>query len=173
MLCICIQISKAPNPQEERYPLPRIKLVVFVIDAVSWVQCCHKPSSCSLFHLSLTFSHLELSSFLFIRPSQPLSHDLDPVVFLCVRVIVCLMHCLETLDQQLHYSLVLLVCASRKSMSEYDPRLVAPTCLYLASKAEESTVQAKVLVFCIKRICNHLSMDLIDQFVESSNFSWA
>ncbi|KAG0496716.1 hypothetical protein HPP92_001407 [Vanilla planifolia] len=31
---------------------------------------------------------------------------------------------------------------TRKSLTEYDPRLVAPTCLYLASKAEESTVQA-------------------------------
>ncbi|XP_028965719.1 cyclin-C1-2-like isoform X2 [Malus domestica] len=41
---------------------------------------------------------------------------------------------------------------TKKSMSEYDPRLVAPTCLYLASKAEESTVQAKLLVFYIKRI---------------------
>ncbi|KAM1003510.1 hypothetical protein ACFX2C_003827 [Malus domestica] len=41
---------------------------------------------------------------------------------------------------------------TKKSMSEYDPRLVAPTCLYLASKAEESTVQAKLLVFYIKKI---------------------
>ncbi|XVF32137.1 hypothetical protein REPUB_Repub17cG0056000 [Reevesia pubescens] len=41
---------------------------------------------------------------------------------------------------------------TRKSMSEYDPRLVAPTCLYLASKAEESTVQARLLVFYIKKI---------------------
>ncbi|XP_057964096.1 cyclin-C1-2-like [Malania oleifera] len=40
----------------------------------------------------------------------------------------------------------------RKSMAEYDPRLVAPTCLYLASKAEESTVQARLLVFCIKKL---------------------
>ncbi|XP_009372218.2 cyclin-C1-2 [Pyrus x bretschneideri] len=40
---------------------------------------------------------------------------------------------------------------TKKSMSEYDPRLVAPTCLYLASKAEESTVQAKLLVFYIKK----------------------
>ncbi|XP_039024987.1 cyclin-C1-1-like [Hibiscus syriacus] len=39
---------------------------------------------------------------------------------------------------------------TRKSMTEYDPRLVAPSCLYLASKAEESTVQAKLLVFYIK-----------------------
>ncbi|KAI4329890.1 hypothetical protein MLD38_028223 [Melastoma candidum] len=42
---------------------------------------------------------------------------------------------------------------TRKSMSEYDPRLVAPTCLYLASKAEESMVQAKLLVFCIRKQC--------------------
>uniref|UniRef100_A0A6N2LDP8 B-like cyclin n=1 Tax=Salix viminalis TaxID=40686 RepID=A0A6N2LDP8_SALVM len=41
---------------------------------------------------------------------------------------------------------------TRKSMSEYDPRLVAPTCLYLASKAEESTVQARLLVYCIKKM---------------------
>ncbi|KAG9446079.1 hypothetical protein H6P81_012207 [Aristolochia fimbriata] len=40
----------------------------------------------------------------------------------------------------------------RKSMTECDPRLVAPTCLYLASKAEESTVQARLLVFYIKKI---------------------
>ncbi|PKA57476.1 Cyclin-C1-1 [Apostasia shenzhenica] len=44
---------------------------------------------------------------------------------------------------------------TRKSFSEYDPRLVAPTCLYLAAKAEESTVQARLLVFYIKKMCNH------------------
>ncbi|KAL0418000.1 UNVERIFIED_CONTAM: Cyclin-C1-1 [Sesamum radiatum] len=38
-------------------------------------------------------------------------------------------------------------------MTECDPRLVAPTCLYLASKAEESTVQARLLVFYIKKLC--------------------
>ncbi|GLT42245.1 hypothetical protein SLA2020_162580 [Shorea laevis] len=43
---------------------------------------------------------------------------------------------------------------TRKSMTEYDPRLVAPTCLFLASKAEESTVQTKLLVFYIKKIYN-------------------
>ncbi|KAK7265102.1 hypothetical protein RJT34_32718 [Clitoria ternatea] len=41
---------------------------------------------------------------------------------------------------------------TRKSMAEYDPRLLAPTCLYLASKAEESTVQARLLVFYIKKL---------------------
>ncbi|XP_062174273.1 cyclin-C1-2-like [Alnus glutinosa] len=41
---------------------------------------------------------------------------------------------------------------TRKSMTEYDPRLVAPTCLYLASKAEESTVQARLLVFYLKKM---------------------
>ncbi|XP_002320618.2 cyclin-C1-2 isoform X2 [Populus trichocarpa] len=41
---------------------------------------------------------------------------------------------------------------TRKSMSEYDPRLAAPTCLYLASKAEESTIQARVLSFYIKKL---------------------
>ncbi|KAK2995157.1 hypothetical protein RJ640_025387 [Escallonia rubra] len=44
---------------------------------------------------------------------------------------------------------------TRKSMTEYDPRLVAPSCLYLASKAEESTVQARLLVFYIKKLCNN------------------
>ncbi|KAM3373830.1 Cyclin-C1-1 [Capsicum chinense] len=42
----------------------------------------------------------------------------------------------------------------RRSLTEYDPRLVAPTCLYLASKAEESTVQARLLVFYIKKLCS-------------------
>ncbi|XP_009780810.1 cyclin-C1-2-like isoform X1 [Nicotiana sylvestris] len=40
----------------------------------------------------------------------------------------------------------------RRSMTEYDPRLVAPSCLYLASKSEESTVQARLLVFYIKKL---------------------
>ncbi|CAL0304545.1 unnamed protein product [Lupinus luteus] len=41
---------------------------------------------------------------------------------------------------------------TRKSMVEYDPRLVAPSCLYLASKSEESTLQARLLVFYIKKL---------------------
>uniref|UniRef100_A0A0D6R9B9 Cyclin-like domain-containing protein n=1 Tax=Araucaria cunninghamii TaxID=56994 RepID=A0A0D6R9B9_ARACU len=41
---------------------------------------------------------------------------------------------------------------TRKSFTEYDPRLVAPTCVYLASKAEESTVQAKLLIYYMKKI---------------------
>ncbi|KAG6628842.1 cyclin-C1-2-like isoform X1 [Carya illinoinensis] len=41
---------------------------------------------------------------------------------------------------------------TRKSMTEYDPHLVAPTCLYLASKAEESTVQARLLVYYLKKL---------------------
>ncbi|KAI5679932.1 hypothetical protein M9H77_01159 [Catharanthus roseus] len=40
----------------------------------------------------------------------------------------------------------------RRPITEYDPRLVAPACLYLASKAEESTVQARLLVFYIKKL---------------------
>ncbi|KAF7056955.1 hypothetical protein CFC21_064316 [Triticum aestivum] len=44
------------------------------------------------------------------------------------------------------------VC-TRKSMAEYDPCLVAPACLYLASKVEESTVQTRHLVFYIKMMC--------------------
>eukprot|EP00271_Cylindrocystis_brebissonii_P022141 TRINITY_DN8357_c0_g1_i1.p1 TRINITY_DN8357_c0_g1~~TRINITY_DN8357_c0_g1_i1.p1 ORF type:complete len:271 (+),score=56.66 TRINITY_DN8357_c0_g1_i1:318-1130(+) len=43
------------------------------------------------------------------------------------------------------------LCA-KKSFAEYDPRLVAPSCLYLASKAEECTVQAKVVVFYMKKL---------------------
>ncbi|GAQ90210.1 Cyclin family protein [Klebsormidium nitens] len=39
-----------------------------------------------------------------------------------------------------------------KSLCEYDPRLVAPACLYLASKAEESVAQAKLLVFYAKKL---------------------
>ncbi|KAI3996765.1 hypothetical protein MKX01_041065 [Papaver californicum] len=45
---------------------------------------------------------------------------------------------------------------TRKSMTEYDPRLVAPSCLYLASKAEESTVQARLLVFSLKNNVLHI-----------------
>ncbi|KAJ9697425.1 hypothetical protein PVL29_009305 [Vitis rotundifolia] len=41
---------------------------------------------------------------------------------------------------------------TRKAMTEYDPRLVAPTSLYLAAKAEESTVQARLLVFYIRKL---------------------
>ncbi|KAH7331698.1 hypothetical protein KP509_20G046800 [Ceratopteris richardii] len=40
---------------------------------------------------------------------------------------------------------------TRKSFSEFDPCLVAPTCLYLASKAEESTVPAKHLIYYMKK----------------------
>ena len=47
-------------------------------------------------------------------------------------------------------------------MTEYDPRLVAPACLYLASKVEESTVQARLLVFYIKKMCGE-SPDHIDR----------
>ncbi|MFS7902257.1 putative cyclin [Helianthus anomalus] len=41
---------------------------------------------------------------------------------------------------------------TRRSMTEYDPRLLAPSCLYLAAKSEESTVQARLLVFYIKKL---------------------
>lgn len=44
---------------------------------------------------------------------------------------------------------------TRKGFTEYDPQLVAPTCLYLASKAEESTVQAKLVIFYMKRYTKH------------------
>ena len=35
---------------------------------------------------------------------------------------------------------------------EYDPRLVGPACLYLASKTEESLIQAKVLFHFMRKI---------------------
>lgn len=41
---------------------------------------------------------------------------------------------------------------TRKSFTEYNPYLVAPTCLYLASKAEESPVQAKHLVYYMNKM---------------------
>ncbi|EPS62492.1 hypothetical protein M569_12301, partial [Genlisea aurea] len=40
----------------------------------------------------------------------------------------------------------------RRSMAEYDPYQVATACVYLASKAEESTVHARLLVFYIKKL---------------------
>ncbi|XP_024024210.1 cyclin-C1-2 isoform X1 [Morus notabilis] len=48
---------------------------------------------------------------------------------------------------------------TRKSLSEYDPRHVAPTCLYLAAKAEESTVQARLLVFYVKKMLGVVATD--------------
>mmetsp|Transcript_23258 Transcript_23258/g.72731 ORF Transcript_23258/g.72731 Transcript_23258/m.72731 type:complete len:138 (-) Transcript_23258:440-853(-) len=39
----------------------------------------------------------------------------------------------------------------RRSFSDYDPRLAAPACLYLASKAEETTIQAKHIVALVKK----------------------
>jgi hypothetical protein len=40
----------------------------------------------------------------------------------------------------------------RKSLCEYDPRLVGPACLYLACKTEESQVPAKVLYHFMRRM---------------------
>ena len=39
-----------------------------------------------------------------------------------------------------------------RSLHEYDPRLVAPACLYLACKTEESQVPARVLHQFCKRL---------------------
>ncbi|CAL9104177.1 unnamed protein product [Musa textilis] len=58
---------------------------------------------------------------------------------------------------------ICLFSVCRKSMTEYDPRLVAPTCLYLASKVEESTVQARLLVFYIKKMCNYAGASSSDE----------
>ncbi|CAH8359484.1 unnamed protein product [Eruca vesicaria subsp. sativa] len=41
---------------------------------------------------------------------------------------------------------------TRKSMVEFEPRLVALACMYLASKAEESIVQARNVIFYIKKL---------------------
>ncbi|XP_018436650.2 cyclin-C1-1 isoform X2 [Raphanus sativus] len=41
---------------------------------------------------------------------------------------------------------------TRKSMVEFEPRLVALACMYLASKAEESIVQARSVIFCIRKL---------------------
>ncbi|XP_020525494.1 cyclin-C1-1 isoform X2 [Amborella trichopoda] len=51
---------------------------------------------------------------------------------------------------------------TRRSMTEYDPCLVAPTCLYLASKAEESTVPAKLLVFWLKKLYDRYKFEIRD-----------
>ena len=36
--------------------------------------------------------------------------------------------------------------------SEYDPRLLAPACLYLACKAEEAQLQAKLLFYAMRKV---------------------
>ncbi|CAF2144124.1 BnaA02g30360D [Brassica napus] len=41
---------------------------------------------------------------------------------------------------------------TRKSMVEFEPRLVALACMYLASKAEESIVQARNIIFYIRKL---------------------
>ena len=60
-------------------------------------------------------------------------------------------------------------------MSDYDPRLIAPTCLYLASKVEESTVQARLLVFYIKKMCgmsyNHVYCHIYMEKLQQTTFS--
>ncbi|KAK9821703.1 hypothetical protein WJX74_010599 [Apatococcus lobatus] len=45
---------------------------------------------------------------------------------------------------------------------EYDPRMVAPACLYLASKTEESLIQAKVLFHFMKRISGQHPIPILD-----------
>ncbi len=40
----------------------------------------------------------------------------------------------------------------RNEFSEWDPRQVAPACVYLASKTEESPLQAKILVQYVKSL---------------------
>jgi len=39
----------------------------------------------------------------------------------------------------------------RRCLCEYDPRAVAPACLYLAAKAEEAQAQAKALFHFMKK----------------------
>jgi cyclin C len=55
---------------------------------------------------------------------------------------------------------------TRKSLTEYEPRLVAPTCLYLACKAEESVVHAKLLVFYMKKLCKFFFVFCFQNFLE-------
>ena len=57
-------------------------------------------------------------------------------------------------------------------MTEYDPRLVAPTSLYLAAKAEESTVQARLLVFYVRKLSNHLLLSMMLNCGFSSPVLW-
>lgn len=40
----------------------------------------------------------------------------------------------------------------KKSFCEYDPRHVGPVCLYLACKAEESQIQAKILFQMLRKV---------------------
>ena len=40
----------------------------------------------------------------------------------------------------------------RRCLCEYDPRAVAPACLYLAAKAEEAQAQAKALFHFTKKL---------------------
>ncbi|KAK9816853.1 hypothetical protein WJX72_006148 [[Myrmecia] bisecta] len=40
----------------------------------------------------------------------------------------------------------------KNNFCEHDPRIIAPACLYLASKAEESQIQAKVLFQMMKKL---------------------
>lgn len=40
----------------------------------------------------------------------------------------------------------------RRCLCEYDPRAVAPACLYLAAKAEEAQAQAKALFHFMKKL---------------------
>lgn len=53
----------------------------------------------------------------------------------------------------------------RKSMVEFEPRLVALACMYLASKAEESIVQARSVIFCIRKLCNFFYLLLCSSHV--------
>lgn len=40
----------------------------------------------------------------------------------------------------------------RRCLCEYDPRAIAPACLYLAAKAEEAQAQAKALFHFMKKL---------------------
>ena len=41
---------------------------------------------------------------------------------------------------------------------QHDPRLIAPACLYLACKAEESQLQAKLLFYAMRKVAGERSM---------------
>ncbi|XP_041992224.1 cyclin-C1-2-like [Salvia splendens] len=78
------------------------------------------------------------------------AEDFKLVKFYTSHSIVELAHCVKVRQRVAATAITYMRrLYARKSMTEYDPCLVAPTCLYLAAKAEESTVHAKLVAFQI------------------------
>ena len=57
------------------------------------------------------------------------------------------------------------------SFARHDPRLVAPGCLYLASKEEESVVSAKVLLAAMRRLRPGWPVEL-KQLLDAEMVGW-